>query len=110
MKSFLPIEDIRGLTKSPPIRVVIRGVSSSTTAFAGSVAIRLGAKIVAILPAAAWIASRRDISTENPDTAPMETHAREMIFKRRIMFVLSFCCVICQALLQNYACTTTCLQ
>jgi hypothetical protein len=50
------------------MRVVTRGVSSSTTAFAGRIERRLGATAVASPAAAAWIACRREISTENPET------------------------------------------
>jgi hypothetical protein len=47
---------------------VTRGVSSSTTAFAGRKGITLGATAVAMPPVMAWRLCRRETSPENADT------------------------------------------
>lgn len=46
---------------------------------------RLGATAVAIPPMAAWIASRREVSTENP-AAPERTEQRIVAFMNFILY------------------------
>jgi hypothetical protein len=61
---------------------MIRGVSSSTTAFAGRIT---GSTAVATPPIAAWMAWRREMSTENPEDDARIQRRRNAFCRKAIL-------------------------